>query len=109
MRRVWQRLQCYDPVNAVGAKHTELTLVISAKINLATVAFRSAGQSDLVNGAHTLAVLVFKQDNRLSRHGCRKAKVGKLNNFAAYGLLCGGEFRLGVHSTIEADAMYPLK
>jgi hypothetical protein len=102
-------LQRYDAVNTIGAKNTELSFVISAKINLATAALGGAGQRHLMNRAHSLAVFVFKQNNRLSCHRRRKTKVGKLNNLAAYRLLCGGEFRFGIHSTIEADAMYLLK
>jgi hypothetical protein len=107
--REQQRLQGYDSMNAIGAKHAKLTLVVPTEIDLATAALRGAGQRNLVNGAHTLAIFIFKKNNRLSSHGRREAKVGKFNNLAAYRLLCGGEFRLGIHSTIEADAMYPLK
>jgi hypothetical protein len=78
-----KRLQGYNPVNGVGAKHAELTLVISAEVNLAAATFGGAGQSYLVNGAYALAIFVFKQNNRLSRHGRREAKVGKLNYLAA--------------------------
>ncbi len=87
---IGERLECYDTVNAIGAKNTELSFVVPAKINLATAALGGTGQRYLVNGAHALAVFVFKQNNRLSRHGRRKTKVGKFNDLAAYRLLCGG-------------------
>jgi hypothetical protein len=102
-------LQCYHPVNTIRAKDTEFAFVVAAEIDLATAPFGGAGQGHLVNRPHTLAIFIFKEDDRLAGHGSRETEVSKLDDLAADGLLRGGEYRLGIHSTIEAEAMYLLK
>jgi hypothetical protein len=96
-------------MNTVGAKYAELALVVAAEVYQATATFAGAREGHLMDRSHTLAIFIFKQYDRLAGHGSREPKVGELDDLAACRWLRGGKFGLGIHSTIEAEAMYPLK
>jgi hypothetical protein len=104
-------LEGYNPVNAVRPKDAEFAFVVAAKVDQTTTTPTSAGQRDLVDRTYALPVLVFEQHDRLTRHRCRQAQIRECNH------VTGGWFRRRrnrglrhrVHSTIEAEAMYPLK
>ena len=68
-----ENLESYNPMNAIRPEDAELALVIAAKIDQATTAAARAGQRHLVDRTDALAVLVFEQHDRLTRHRCRQA------------------------------------
>ena len=98
-------------MNAIRAEDAELALVIAAKVDETTTTFARTGQRYLVNRANALAVFILKQHHGLARHGRGQTKIGEFNQLAGDRLLRRGYWglRLRVHSTIEAEAMYPLK
>jgi hypothetical protein len=75
-------LECDHPVNTIGAEDTELTFVVTTKVNKTTMTFAGTGQGHLVNGSDTLPVFVLQQDHRLAGHWSGQAKIGKLNHLA---------------------------
>jgi hypothetical protein len=64
-----------------------------------------------VDGPNAELVLVLKQDQGLTRHRGRQAKIRELDDLAGDRLAGGRKGGLGlrIHFTIEAEAMYPLK
>jgi hypothetical protein len=55
-------------MNAICAKDTELTFVVTTKVNKTTMTFAGTGQRYLVDGSDTLQIFVLQQDHRLSGH-----------------------------------------
>ena len=108
MRR---NLESDNPVNAIRAEDAELALVIAAKVDETTATPASAGQRHLVDRSDALPVFVFKQHDRLARHRCRQAEIRECNHVTGDWLRRRRNWGLRhrVHSTIEAEAMYPLK
>ncbi len=74
-------------MNAICPKDAELALVISTEVDLAATPLASAGQGYLVNGSLAATIFILKQDKRLTGHGRRQTKLGKLDNFAGGRLL----------------------
>jgi hypothetical protein len=104
-------LQGYNPVNAICPEDAELALVIAAKVDQTPTATARAGQRDLMDRTYALAILVFEEHERLTRHRGRQAQVFECNHVTAGRLRRRRNrgLRHWVHSTIEAEAMYPLK
>jgi hypothetical protein len=63
-------LKSNNPVNAIRPEDAELALVIAAKVDQATTTPACAGQRHLVDRTDALAILVFEQHDRLTRHRC---------------------------------------
>jgi hypothetical protein len=63
-------LESDNPVNAIRPEDAELALVIAAKVDQATTAPACTGQRHLVDRTDALAILVFEQHDRLTRHRC---------------------------------------
>jgi hypothetical protein len=63
-------LKSNNPVNAIRPEDAELALVIAAKVDQATTTPACAGQRHLVDRPDALAILVFEQHDRLTRHRC---------------------------------------
>jgi hypothetical protein len=61
-----------------------------------------------VDRPDALPVLILEQHNGLAGHRCGQAKIRELDDLAVDWLLRRG-LGLEVHSTIEAEEMYPLK
>jgi hypothetical protein len=59
-----------NAVNTVGAEDAELAFVITAKVDETAATLTRARQRHLVNRSDALPVFIFKQDNRLTCHGC---------------------------------------
>jgi hypothetical protein len=104
-------LEGYYAVNAICAEDAEFALVITAKVDEAATALSCTGQRNLVDRPDALAVFILEQHNGLASHGCGQAKIRELDDLAVDRLLRRGNrgLGLGVHSTIEAEEMYPLK
>jgi len=98
-------------VNAVRPENAELALVVTTKVNEAAATLAGARQGYLVDGPNAELVLVLEQDQGLTRHRSREAKVRELDDLAGDPLAGGRKGGLGlrIHFTIEAEAMYPLK
>jgi hypothetical protein len=64
-----------------------------------------------VDRPDALPVFILEQHNGLARHRCGQAKIRELDDLAVDWLLRRGNRGMGleVHSTIEAEEMYPLK
>jgi hypothetical protein len=104
-------LERNHPVNAVRPENAELALVVTTKVNEAAATLAGARQGYLVDGPNAELVLVLEQDQGLTRHRSREAKVRELDDLAGDPLAGGRKGGLGlrIHFTIEAEAMYPLK
>ena len=104
-------LEGYNPMNAVSPEDAELAFAITAKVNEATATSTGAGERHLVDRSGALPVFILKQNNGLAGHWCGQAKIREFNYLARDRFLRGGNcgLRLRFHSTIEAEAMYPLK
>jgi hypothetical protein len=104
-------LESYNPVNAIGPEDAELALVIAAKVNQAATTLAGAGQRHLVDRSDALPVFILKQNDRLTCHRCRQAEIREFNHLAGERLRRRRNWGLGhrIHSTIEAEVMYPLK
>jgi hypothetical protein len=104
-------LETHNPMNAVRPEDTEFALAIAAKVGEASAALAGAGECHLVDGAGSQPVFILEQDHRLTLHRCGQAKIRKFHNLARdrrrRGRNWGLWFRF--HSSIEAEAMYPLK
>ena len=98
-------------MNTIRAEDAEFALVIAAKIDQTTATPAGAGQCHLVDRSNALAVFILKQHDGLTRHRCRQAKIRELDHLAGDRLLRRRNWGVGysVHSTIEAEALYPLK
>ena len=63
-------LESDNPVNAIRPEDAELALVIAAEVDETTTPPAGAGQRHLVDRTDALAILVFEQHDRLTRHRC---------------------------------------
>jgi hypothetical protein len=66
-------LESDNPVDTICAEDTEFSLIVAAKIDQTATTPAGARQRHLVDRSNTLPVFIFKQHDRLTRHGCRQA------------------------------------
>jgi hypothetical protein len=98
-------------VNAISPENAELALVITAEVDETAVSLTGAGERHLVNRSNAVPVFILEQHNGLARQRGGQTKIRKFDNLAEDRWLRSGDWGmgLGVHLTIEAEAMYPLK